>query len=187
MKNIPKPDMERPEGVPKELMDHMKLMCDLLWLAWRTDQTRVSTVMIARDGSNRAYPWLGVKEGHHSISHHGRDPAKIDMIRKIDLFHMQMFAYFIDKLKNTKEGNGTMLDHSLIMLGSGISDGDRHNHDDLPVVTLGKGNGLLTPGRHLKYDRNTPLCNLYLSMIQRMGVQTERFSDSSGKLAGMTA
>lgn len=184
--NIPKPDMARPEGVPGEMAEHMKLMCDLLWLAWRTDMTRVSTVMVARDGSNRSYPWLGVKEGHHSCSHHGRDPDKIAAIQKIDLFHMQMFAYFVEKLKNTPEGNGNMLDHTLIMMGSGLGDGDRHNHDDLPILTVGKGNGILTPGRHLKYDRNTPLCNLYLSMLDGMGVKQDRFADSTGRLAGLT-
>jgi hypothetical protein len=186
-KAIPRPDMPRPEGVPSDMADHMKLMCDLLWLAWRTDQTRVATCMVARDGSNRSYPFLGVKEGHHSVSHHGRNPDKIDAIRKIDLFHLQTFAYFIDKLKSTKEGDGNMLDHSLIMLGSGISDGDRHNHDDLPVITLGKGNGMVTPGRHITYPRNTPLCNLYLHMMQKMGVGEQRFGDSDGKLAGLTA
>ena len=186
--NLPKPDMKRPEGVPQDMADHMKLMCDLLWLAWRTDTTRISTVMVARDGSNRSYPWLGVKEGHHSVSHHGRDPQKIDAIRKIDLYHMQLFAHFIERLKNTPEGNGTnMLDNSLIMLGSGIGDGDRHNHEDLPVLTLGKGGGALTPGRHLQYPTNTPLCNLYLSMLDSVGVKEQRFGDSNGRLTGLKA
>jgi hypothetical protein len=185
-KNIPKPDMARPDGVPADMAEHMKLMCDLLWLAWRTDMTRVATVMIARDGSNRSYPWLGVKEGHHSVSHHGRDQAKIDAIKKIDLFHMQLFANFVERLKNTPEGSGNMLDNTLIMMGSGISDGDRHNHDDLPIITVGKGGGTVAPGRHLKYERNTPLCNLFLSMMDGMGVKETRFGDSTGKLPGLT-
>jgi hypothetical protein len=186
-KQTVRPDMPRPDGVPGDMAEHMKLMCDLLWLAWRTDQTRVATCMIARDGSNRSYPWLGVKEGHHSVSHHGRNPDKLDAIKKIDLFHLQMFAYFVDKLRTTKEGDGNMLDHSLIMLGSGISDGDRHNHDDLPIITLGKGNGLITPNRHVTYPRNTPLCNLYLHVIQGMGAKEQRFGDSDGKLPKLTA
>jgi hypothetical protein len=99
---------------------------------------------------------------------------------------MEMFAYFVEKLKNTPEGNGNMLDHTLIMMGSGIGDGDRHNHDDLPILTVGKGNGILTPGRHLKYDRNTPLCNLYLSMLDGMGIKQDRFADSTGRLPGLT-
>ena len=184
--NLPKPTIPRPDGVPTDMAEHMKLMCDLLWLAWRTDMTRVSTVMVARDGSNRTYPWLGIKEGHHSCSHHGRDQAKIDAIKKIDHFHMQMFAYFIEKLKNTPEGDGNMLDHTLVMMGSGIGDGDRHNHDDLPIITVGKGSGMVTPGRHLKYPRNTPLCNLYLRMLDGMNVKTDRFGDSTGRLEGLT-
>jgi hypothetical protein len=186
-KNLPRPDIARPDGVPSDMAEHMKLMCDLLWLAWRTDQTRVATMMVARDGSNRAYPWLGVKEGHHSCSHHGRDETKIEAIKKIDRFHLELFAHFIQRLQNTPEGDGNMLDHSLIMLGSGLGDGDRHNHDDLPVITVGKGGGAVTPGRHLAYPRNTPLCNLYLSMMQSMGVKQDRFADSDGALKGITA
>jgi hypothetical protein len=184
--NLPKPGMARPEGVPGDMGEHMKLMCDLLWLAWRTDMTRVSTVMVARDGSNRTYPWLGVKEGHHSCSHHGRDADKIASIQKIDHFHIQMFAYFMEKLKNTPEGDGNMLDHTLVMMGSGIGDGDRHNHDDLPIISVGKGNGIVSPGRHLKYARNTPLCNLYLNMLDGVGIKQERFADSTGRLTGLT-
>jgi hypothetical protein len=184
--NLPKPTMARPDGIPGDMAEHMKLMCDLLWLAWRTDMTRVSTVMVARDGSNRTYPWLGVKEGHHSCSHHGRDPEKIASIQKIDHFHMQMFAYFMEKLKNTPEGNGNMLDHTLVMMGSGLGDGDRHNHDDLPIITVGKGNGIVSAGRHLKYARNTPLCNLYLNMLDGMGVKHDRFADSTGRLKELT-
>jgi len=186
-KNLPKPDMARPDTVPSDMAEHMKLMCDLLWLAWRTDQTRVATMMVARDGSNRAYPWLGIKEGHHSCSHHGRDETKIEAIKKIDRFHLELFAHFIERLKNTPEGDGNMLDHSLIMLGSGLGDGDRHNHDDLPVITVGKGGGAVTPGRHLAYPRNTPLCNLYLTMMQSMAVKQDRFADSDGALKGITA
>jgi hypothetical protein len=185
--SLPKPDMARPDGVPGNMAEHMKLMCDLLWLAWRTDSTRVATVMVARDGSNRSYPWLGVKEGHHAVSHHQNQADKIAAIRKIDAFHVTLFADFIKRLKETPEGNGNMLDNSLIMLGSGLGDGNRHNHDDLPIITLGKGGGVLTPGRHLQYARNTPLCNLYLTMMDSMGVKHDRFADSNGRLEGLKA
>ncbi|MEZ0265816.1 MAG: DUF1552 domain-containing protein [Phycisphaerae bacterium] len=180
--NLPKPEAPRPDATPKDMAEHFKLMSDLLWVAWRTDQTRLTTFMIARDGSNRSYPQLGIKEGHHSVSHHGRAAAKIEAIRKIDLYHMELLASFVERLRTTPEGSGNMLDNSLIMLGSGIGDGDRHNHDDLPVVLLGKGGGAVKPGRHLSYARNTPMCNLYLNMADAMGAKLTRFGDSDGRL-----
>ena len=136
-----KPDMQRPEGIPPQFDEHMKLMCDLLVLAWRMDLTRVSTLMIARDGSDRTFPEIGITEGHHALSHHGADQAKLDAIRKIDHYHMQQFAYFIEKLKNTPEGGGSMLDHCMVMVGCGISDGNRHNHDELPILVAGRAGG----------------------------------------------
>lgn len=178
-----KPDMARPEGIPTDMTEHMRLMCDLLVLAWQMDITRISTVMVARDGSDRHYRWLNITEGHHTCSHHGGNAQKIEAIRKIDKYHMEQFAYFLQKLKSIKEGNGTMLDHSMVMLGSGISDGDRHNHDELPIVLAGRGGGFIKPGRHIRFPRNTPLCNLYLSMLETMGVKQERFGDSNGKLS----
>ncbi|HEV8604050.1 MAG TPA: DUF1552 domain-containing protein [Tepidisphaeraceae bacterium] len=178
-----KPDMARPEGIPGDMTEHMKLMCDLLVLAFQMDITRVSTVMVARDGSDRHYRWLNITEGHHTLSHHGGNAAKIESIRKIDRYHMEQFAYFLQKMKSIKEGSGTLLDHSMIMLGSGISDGDRHNHDELPIVLAGKGGGFIKPGRHIRFPRNTPLCNLYLSMLENMGVKQDRFGDSNGRLS----
>jgi len=178
-----KPDMPRPDGIPNDMTDHMRLMCDLLVLAFQMDITRVSTVMVARDGSDRHYRWLNITEGHHTLSHHGGNQQKIEAIRKIDNYHMQQFAYFLQKMKSTREGNGNLLDHSMIMIGSGISDGDRHNHDELPIVLAGKGGGFVKPGRHIRFPRNTPLCNLYLSMLENMGVKQERFGDSNGRLS----
>lgn len=183
--NIPKAEMERPDGVPRDMAEHFKLMSDLLWVAWRTDQTRVTTMMMARDGSNRTYPQLGLKDGHHSLSHHQKAIAKIEAIRKIDQYHMQMVAGFIERLKSTPEGSGNMLDHTLIMLGSGIGDGNRHNHDDLPVLLLGKGNGAIKPGQHHVFAHNTPMCNLYLNMADAVGAKLERFGDSDGRLKGL--
>jgi hypothetical protein len=181
----PKPDYQRPDGIPGEMTEHMRLILDLVALAYQMDITRISTVMVARDGSNRPYPWLGITEGHHSISHHGRKKENIERIQKIDQYHIQQFAYFLEKLESIKEGEGTLLDNCMIMLGSGIGDGDRHNHDDLPVLFAGKGGGAVPAGMHLHYPQNTPLCNLYLSMLNHMGVRTDRFGDSTGPLKGM--
>jgi hypothetical protein len=177
------PDMARPDGIPTDMTDHMRLMTDLLVLAWQMDITRISTVMVARDGSDRHYRWLNITEGHHTSSHHGGNAQKIEAVRKIDKYHMEQFAYFLQKLKSVKEGNGTLLDHSMVMLGSGISDGDRHNHDELPIVLAGRGGGFMKPGRHIRFPRNTPLCNLYLTMLETMGVKEQRFGDSNGKLS----
>ena len=182
---LAKPDMARPDGIPEKLSEHMDLMYDLMALAFRMDVTRIGTYMIARDGSDRSFNELGISEGHHSLSHHGHSPDKLAALKKIDYFHMQHFARFLEKLQDTKEGTGTLLDHSMIMLGSGISDGDRHNHNDLPVLLAGKGGGAIKPGRNVKYADGTPLCNLYLSMLEAMGVKADRFGDSSGTLRGL--
>jgi hypothetical protein len=173
----------RPAGIPDELDHYMRLMFDMMVLAFRTDSTRVATMMTAHEGSNRPYRELGLSEGYHSLSHHGNDPAKIDGVKKIDLYHMQQFAYFLEKLAATPDGDGSLLDHSMILCGSGISDGDRHNHDNLPVLLDGRANGAISPGRHVRYDPHTPLCNLYLSMLGIMGVNTPRFGDSTGMIS----
>lgn len=182
-KPTPKPDMASPAGVPKEVKDHIRLMADLMVLAFQTDLTRVVTFPIANDGSNRSYPFIGVPEGHHDCSHHGRDPKKLERIKKINTFHMEQLAYLIGRLKSVKEANGsTLLDNSMLVYGSGIGDGDRHNHDDLPILLAGNGGGTIESGRHIKYAPNTPLMNLYLSLFDRMGAPTERFGDSTGRL-----
>jgi hypothetical protein len=179
--NLPS-GVQRPDGIPKDFTEHMRLMMDLLVLALQTDSTRVATFMIAREGSDRRYSWLGVSEGHHTVSHHGRKADKIAAIRKIDHYHIQQFAYFLEKMKSVKEGDGTLLDNSMVLLGSGISDGDRHSHDDLPILMAGRGAGALKTGRHVSYTRGTPLCNLFVSMLNRMGAHTQRFGDSTGTL-----
>jgi hypothetical protein len=181
------PTVARPDGIPGDFAEHMKLMCDMLVLAFQMDVTRISTLMIARDGSDRAYREIGLSEGHHTLSHHQRRPEKLEAIGKINLYHMKQFAYFLEKLNSIKEGDGTLLDNSMIMLGSGIGDGDRHNHDDLPILLAGRGGGAVSPGRHIRYPRATPLCNLYLSMLEPMGIDADRFGDSTGKLAGLSA
>ena len=178
----PQPDYQRPDGIPNDVAEHMRLMWDLLALAFQADVTRVSTMMIAADGSERSYENLGISEGHHALSHHSGDQSKIEAIRKIDRFHMEQFAYFLTKLKSIKEGDGTLLDHSMILAGAGIGDGNRHNHDNLPIVLAGRAGGTITPGRHIEYPEETPLCNLYVSMLDRMNAQADRFGDSTGPL-----
>ena len=160
-------------------------MYDMMALAFRMDLTRISTFMVAHEGSDRHYRDLGINEGHHTSSHHGNDAAKIEAVKKIDLYHMQQFAYFIEKLKSIPEGSGSLLDNCMVLLGCGIGDGDRHNHNDLPVLMAGRAGGALKPGQHVRFTKDTPMCNLYLSMLGVMGAKTDRFGDSTGALTGM--
>lgn len=180
------PGMARPSGIPEDFKEHMRLMCDLMILSFRMDITRVSTCMVARDGSERTFRWLGLSDGHHTLSHHGRKQEKLDAIAKIDHFHVEQYAYMLEKMKSIKEGDRTLLDNSMILFGAGISDGNRHNHDHLPIVLAGRGGGTINPGRHVSVAPNTPLCNLYLSMLDRMGVKEDRFGDSTGMLSELT-
>jgi len=176
---------DRPSGIPQEYADHIKLMLDMLVLAFQTDQTRISTFMFANEGSNRPYRHIGISDGHHDLSHHGGDPEKQKKIREINRFHMQQFAYFLERLRSIKEGERTLLDNSMIVYGGAISDGNRHNHDDLPVLLAGKGGGTIKSGRHVKYPKNTPMNNLFLSMLDRMQVPVQSLGDSTGRLADL--
>ncbi len=171
-----------PEGIPRDYGEHIRLLCDILAVAFQTGLTRVATYMLANEGSNRSYPHLGVPDGHHDLSHHGNDAEKQEKIAKINLFHMEQFAYFVQKLNSLKEGDGTVLSNSMILYGSGIGDGNAHNHDELPILLLGRGGGTLEPGRHVRYSRNTPLNNLYVSMLDRMASSVDRLGDSTGRL-----
>jgi Protein of unknown function (DUF1552) len=179
---VPVPDDQRPGGIPADFTEHQRLMYDMMVLAFRMDLTRISTFMVAHEGSDRHYRDIGVTEGHHTCSHHGAAAEKIESVKKIDVYHMQQFAYFLEKLKSIPEGNGTLLDNSMIVLGCGIGDGDRHNHNELPILLAGRAGGTLKPGRHVRYPKDTPLCNLYLSMLDVMGVKVDRFGDSTGRL-----
>jgi hypothetical protein len=172
----------KPVGVPADFREHIRLMCDLLVLAFQTDLTRVATFVFANDGSNRSYAALGVPEGHHDISHHGGDAAKQKKIQAINTFHAEQFAYLLRKLKAISDGDGTLLDRCLILYGSGISDGHTHDHDDLPILLAGRGNGTVKNGRHVRYPRETPLTNLYLSMLDGLGAPVDAFGDSTGRL-----
>lgn len=176
------PDYERPAGVPREFDLHTQLMFDLMTLAMQTDATRILTFMFTNAGSNRSYPQIGVGEGHHNLSHHGNNHEKQEKIAKINRYHVQLFSYLVEKLASTKEGEGTLLDNCMVMYGSGIGDGNRHNHDNLPIVLLGRGGGSIQSGRHLDYPRNTPLTNLYRSLLQRVGAPVDEFGDSTGVL-----
>jgi hypothetical protein len=177
------PETSRPDGIPQEYGEHMRLMFDLLALAYQTDSTRIATFALAHDGSNRPYPFIGVSEGHHDLSHHEGKAEKKEKIAKINRFHMTQFAYFLKRLKEIKEGDGSLLDNCMVVYGSGIADGNAHNHDNLPVLLAGKGGGTLHPGRHVKFHGRVPMTNLYLSMLDRMGATTERLGDSTGRLS----
>jgi hypothetical protein len=174
--------MQRPTGVPKDFAEHIKIMADLLTLAFQADLTRVCTFVFANEGSNRSYRFIDVPEGHHDLSHHENKKEKLDKIQKINQFHVSHFAYLLGKLKGIKEGSGTMLDNCMIVYGSGNSDGNRHNHDELPILLAGKAGGAFKSGRHVRYKRETPLMNLYLSMLDQVGAGVPTLGDSTGRL-----
>jgi hypothetical protein len=176
---------DRPTGIPKDYREHLRLMADMLVLAFQSDLTRVGTFVFANDGSNRSYRDYGVPEGHHDMSHHGGSKTKKAKIQQINQFHIEQVAYLLGKLQAVREGSGTLLDNCMIVYGSGISDGNRHNHDDLPILLAGKGGGTLKTGRHVRYPKETPLMNLYLCMLDRVGVHVDSFGDSKGRLTGL--
>ena len=176
------PKGTKPTGIPATYQDHIRLMCDLMVLAFQADITRVCTFVLANEGSNKPYPFIGVSEGHHDLSHHGNDPRKKLKIRDINRFHTTQLAYLLTKLKSIKEGDGTLLDHSMIAYGSGNSDGNAHNHDDLPILLAGRGCGTIKPGRHVKFAKETPLNNLWVSMLDRLNVKVASLGDSTGGL-----
>jgi hypothetical protein len=176
------PEESRPAGMPKDYGEHIRVMGDLIALAFQADVTRVATFMIANEGTNRSYKEIGVPEGHHDLSHHGGDAAKQAKIAQINRFQVAGLAYLLGKLKSIHEGEGTLLDASMVVMGSGLSDGNRHNHDDLPLLLAGRGAGTLSPGRHVRYAKDTPLNDLYLSLLDRMEVRREHLGDSKGRL-----
>ena len=175
------PEIEKPNGIPANFAEHVRLVQDLLVIAFQSDITRISTVLYSREGSNRAYPELGFTDGHHPITHHRYLPDLVEKVTKINCYHLEQFAYFIGKLKSIQEGDGTLLDHCIITYGSSHSDGNRHSHVDLPLIVLGRGNGKLNTGQHIVYPE-TPMTNLFLTLLDKMGVPTEKLGDSTGKL-----
>ncbi len=178
----PLPDLDRPVGVPATYADHARLMFDLQVLALQGDVTRVITFQLARETSNRTYPEIGVSDPHHPLSHHGNDPAKIERMSKINAFHVSLFAEYLAKLKATPEGNGTLLDHSLILYGSGIGNPNVHDHTNLPILVAGGAAVGMKGGRHIKYAKPTPLANLHLTLLDKVGVHLDSFADSDGKV-----
>lgn len=181
------PDYKVPEGVPRDFTEHIKIMYDLMLLAFQTDTTRVASFMLADAGTNRRYTNVDVSGGHHQLSHHRQDKKKVNDIQKIDQYLVTEFARFLSKLKEIPEGDGNLLDNSMIMFGSGISDADRHRHEDLPVILAGKAGGTISTGRHLKYGKNTPVANLFVSMLNRLEVNVDQFGDSTGALPKLDA
>jgi hypothetical protein len=180
------PVIDRPAAVPDDYLQYSKLMIDMQVLAWQTDMTRVSSFMLGRDGSNRAYREIGISDGHHSISHHQGDAERLDNLTKIDELHVSMFAYLLKRLKETPDGDGTLLDHSLIAFGSSISESNIHTHDDLPIVLAGTANGQIAGNRHIVCPKETPLNNLFLNMFDLAGLaHVDGFGDSTGRLTNL--
>ncbi len=176
------PDLDRPMGVPASYADHARLMFDLQLLALQANITRVITFQLARETSNRSYPEIGVPEPHHPLTHHGNDPEKIEKVAKINRFHVSLFAEFLEKLRGTPEANGSLLDHVVYLYGSGMGNPNIHNHVNLPILVAGGAAGRIRGGRHLRYDQPTPLANLHLTLLDRVGMPMETFADSNGRM-----
>ena len=185
MKPLP-PGVVRPVKVPDTFKEHFRLMADLLVLALQQDVTRISTFTLGIEQSRRVYPEIGIPEEHHGLTHHADNPEKIEKVKKIDNYIVQQFAYFLEKMKSVKEGDKTLLDNSMVMLGNGNGDGARHDHKSCAMLLAGGGGGTLKPGKYLQYPLGTPIANLWLSLMDRMGVNVERHGDSTGRLPGLS-
>jgi Protein of unknown function (DUF1552) len=174
--------IDKPAGIPFEFPQYVKLMCDLKVLAFQSDLTRIGTLVIGREGSNRVYPEIGIADPHHPLTHHRNNPEWIEKVTRINALHTELFGYLLQRLKATPEGDGTLLDQSMLVYGSGLADGNSHSHEALPVLLAGRGGGSLKPGSHFMAPAGTPITNLYLSMLDRMGVHEDRLGDSNGRL-----
>lgn len=180
------PGMEKPYGVPADFAEHFKLMSDMLTVAFQADLTRVATFLVTREGTSRSYREIGIPDGHHPLTHHRNDPATMDKVAQINAYHMKQFAAWMEKLKSIKEGDSNLLDNSMIVYGAGLADGNRHSHEDLPTLIAGRAGGAFKPGRRIVYRRETPMSNLFLTMMDQMGVPADHFGDASGRLDGLT-
>src|SRR5262249_33423434 len=178
------PHMDKPYGVPADFAEHFRLMSDMITIAFQADMTRVLTFLVTHEGTSRAYREIGIADGHHPLTRHKGQAEMMEKVAQINCYHMEQFAAWIKKLKATKDGDGSLLDHSMIVYGAGLSDGNRHLHEDLPTLIAGRANGTIKSGRRVVYRRETPMCNLFLSMMDRMGVHMDHFGDSTGKLEG---
>ncbi|MCA9108662.1 MAG: DUF1552 domain-containing protein [Planctomycetaceae bacterium] len=176
----PLPDLDRPQGVPANYGDHARLMFDLQRLTLQGDLTRVITFQLARETSNRSYPEIGISEGHHPLTHHGNDPEKIAKVAKINQFHVSLFASFLESLQETPEGDGSLLDHVLYLYGSGMGNPNVHDHRNLPILVAGGAAGNMCGGRHIRHEQSTPLANLHLTLLDKVGVKLDSFADSNG-------
>ncbi len=180
------PLVAQPEGIPASFEEHAKLMFDLQVLAYQSDLTRVITFMIGREFSGRTYPQIGAPDAHHPTSHHQGDPEKLAKLAKIDAYHVSLFAYYVERLRATSDGDGSLLDHSIIIYGAGMSDGNAHSPENLPILLVGGGAGRLRGGRHLRYSRETPLANLHTTVLDKLDIDIEQFGNSTGRLEGLT-
>jgi hypothetical protein len=181
-------DFPRPAGIPEDFDEHLRLMCDLMVLAFQTDTTRAASFMVTKEATDRNYPWLGFTDGHHELSHHGGDAEKNRKLRMIDRYHISLLAYMVEKMMTVEQPGGTtLLDHSMVLFGSGISDGDRHDHVNLPVIVLGKGGGGFGTGKYVECRPETPMSNLLLAMLRQGGVRIDRFGDSTEPLPGLSS
>jgi hypothetical protein len=181
----PLPDFRRPRGIPDSYQEHIRVMFDVMALAFQADATRMITFTLASDGSNRAFPEIGIPEAHHQLSHHRGNPVNLEKLARIDRFYAEQFAWFLQRLQSIREAEGTLLDGSMVLYGGCISDGNQHLHSNLPLVLAGRGGGTLQPGKRLQVSDSTPMCNLHLSLAQRMGLALDRFGDSSVRLEGI--
>ena len=179
------PGMDKPYGVPSDFGEHFKLMTNMVTVAFQADQTRVVTFLVTREGTSRAYPEIGIPDGHHPLTHHRNQLPLMEKVAQINTFHVRQFAGWVEKLKSIREGDSTLLDNSMIVYGAGLSDGNRHSHEDLPTLIAGRGGSHFQPGRSVIYRRETPMCNLFVTMMDRMGVPTEHFGDSTGPISGL--
>jgi hypothetical protein len=179
------PGMEKPYGVPPDFAEHFKLMSDMLTVALQSDMTRVFTFLVTREGTSRPYREIGIADGHHPLTHHRNDAVLMDKVAEINTYHVKQFAAWVEKLKSIREGDSTLLDNSMIVYGAGLADGNRHSHEDLPTLIAGRGGNFIKPGRRIVYRRETPMSNLFLTMMDRMGVKAEQFGDATGRLDGL--
>lgn len=177
--------IEAPSGIPRDRGEHIRLMGDMMVLALQSDLTRVCTFMLANEGSNRPYREINLADGHHDISHHGKDPAKLQHKKEIDIYHAQQVAYILQKMDSIQEENGTLLDNTMLLFGGGISDGDRHNHDNLPLLLAGGRSAGIPQGQHLVFPDRTPMTNLFLTMLDKIGADVDKLGDSTGQLVGL--
>jgi len=179
------PHMPKPYGTPADFAEHFKLMTDIMTIAFQADLTRVMTFLVTHEGTSRAYREIGIADGHHPLTHHRNQEELMEKVAQINTYHVKQFAAWVEKLKNIKEGDGSLLDNMMLVYGAGLADGNRHMHEDLPTIIVGSAGKTLKTGQRIVYRKETPMCNLFLAMMDRMGVPTEHFGDSTGTLEGL--